>query len=306
MKHSDYQLIEITPGVFSIRSLPETETFHPVVGPVQEAQALYVNPLQLPERMDRAGDVLRIWDVGLGAAANAVTVIESLRDTEGRLEIWSFDRTLAPLLFGLEHAEELKYLNGWEETVALLAQVGAVTLQRGRCQVDWKLVTGDFPALCQSKQSWEWPQPHVILFDPFSPAKNPAMWTLPLFERMYALVRNGPPCVLSSYSRSTMVRATLLSAGFSVGYGAATGEKEQTTFASNVLEELRKPLGKEWLKRARASTSAEPLHEPVYRQSKLLPETLIRLERHPQFSAQSAKGVKLGGEMGVSLHEEET
>mgnify|MGYP003344198783 CR=1 FL=1 len=68
-----------------------------------------------------------------------------------------------------------------------------------------------------------------------------------------------------------------------VGVGHATGEKEETTLAANKPDLLDEPLDRKWLERARRSTSAEPLHEPKYRQAPLSPETWAKLQAHPQF-----------------------
>ena len=67
---SEYELVRLVNGVHSIRSKAENETFHPVVGPVEEARELYVEQLRLPERIAQAKREFVIWDVGLGAAAN--------------------------------------------------------------------------------------------------------------------------------------------------------------------------------------------------------------------------------------------
>jgi hypothetical protein len=91
------------------------------------------------------------------------------------------------------------------------------------------------------------------------------------------------PCALPTYSRSTLLRVTLLLAGFFVGVGHATGEKEQTTIAANSLALVQQPLDRRWLERARRSTSAEPLETAVYRQAPLSETTWERLARHPQF-----------------------
>ncbi|MCX6894089.1 MAG: hypothetical protein NTZ16_00975 [Verrucomicrobia bacterium] len=77
----DYQLVRLNNGICSVRSLADAETFHPVVGPVAEAEALYVNQLRLRERLAKHSGEFVIWDVGLGAAANALTV---LRGPQGR------------------------------------------------------------------------------------------------------------------------------------------------------------------------------------------------------------------------------
>jgi hypothetical protein len=121
------------------------------------------------------------------------------------------------------------------------------------------------------------------LFDPFSPAKNPAMWTLPLFANLFRLLDPARPCALSTYSRSTMTRTGLLLAGFYVGAGHATGAKEETTIAANTLELIHEPLDGRWLERARRSHSAEPLCDAVYRQARLAPATWEGLQAHPQF-----------------------
>ena len=88
---------------------------------------------------------------------------------------------------------------------------------------------------------------------------------------------------MATYSRSTMLRATLLLAGFFAGAGDATGLKEETTIAANKLDLIARPLDSPWLARAARSDSAEPLREPIFRRGELSPETLEKLRRHPQF-----------------------
>ncbi len=109
------------------------------------------------------------------------------------------------------------------------------------------------------------------------------MWTQLLFANLFKFLDASHPCALPTYSRSTMLRVSLLLAGFYVGAGHATGEKEETTIAANTMDLIPEPLGKKWLQRARNSTSAEPLWEPIYRQAPLTPETWDRLQQHPQF-----------------------
>jgi hypothetical protein len=80
-----------------------------------------------------------------------------------------------------------------------------------------------------------------------------------------------------------MLRVTLLLAGFYVGVGHATGEKEETTIAANTMDLITEPLDRRWLERAHRSSSAEPMWEPVYRQAPLAPATWEKLQQHPQF-----------------------
>jgi hypothetical protein len=110
------------------------------------------------------------------------------------------------------------------------------------------------------------------------------MWTQPLFASLFRLLDPHRPCALPTYSRSTMLRVTLLLAGFFVGVGHATGEKEETTIAANTLDLVAEPLDQRWLQRAHRSTSAEPMWEPVYRQARLSAAARERLQQHPQFA----------------------
>src|SRR5437867_2774571 len=269
----------------SIHSLEHNETFHPVVGPVAEAEALYVRQLRLPERMRACHEEFVLWDVGLGAAANVLTVLRASHQIPGKLRVVSFDHTLAPLEFGLEHAPELGYFADFEDPLKQLLRTHHVQLPNGQQQVDWELRLGDFPQYIHTAAAENLPKPHAILFDAFSPATNPAMWTQPLFARISSLLDPNRPCALPTYSRSTMLRVSLLLAGFYVGVGHATGEKEETTIAANSMTLIDEPLDHKWLERARRSTSAEPLWTPHYRQAKMSPEAWEKLQAHPQFKA---------------------
>ena len=270
-----YQLVRLKNGTCSIRSLAEDETFHPVIGPVAEAEALYVKQLRLRERLESHEGEFVIWDVGLGAAANAIAVWRATADWPG-VRIISFDRTLAPLEFALHHASELGYVCGYENTLRELLE------NKRACDGRWEVRLGDFPSALKNGPL-PGPAPHAILFDAFSPAKNPAMWTASVFSDLHACLDPKRPCAMPTYSRSTMLRVTLLLAGFFVGAGHATGEKEETTIAANTLDLLDEPLARDWLERAHRSRSAEPMWEPVYRQAHLSSQTWEKLLRHPQF-----------------------
>lgn len=279
-----YRLVQLAQGVYSVHSLAYRETFHPVVGPEAEARALYVPQLRFWERGSDFPDEFVIWDVGLGAAANAVTMLRATQTKRSGIRLVSFDRTLEPLEFALQHVTELSYLSGFESRLRELGQTHSIQYCDGSQKVQWNLHLGDFPALIANSIPGQYPEPQVIMFDAFSPATNPEMWTLPLFRNLFGLLAPGRPCLLPTYSRSTLLRVTLLLSGFFVGVGHATGEKEETTIAANTLELIEEPLDRRWLMRARRSNSAEPMREPVYRQQPLSADSWEKLQQHPQFS----------------------
>lgn len=221
---------------------------------MEEARTLHAGQSRLRQRAKEMREPLIVWDVGLGAAANAIAVLEEWRDASEPLHLHSFDQSLAPLAFARANARALGYLEPWDEVLQKLCWNYTVDLGAVR----WTVHLGDFRELVQSPPA---PAPHAILYDPYSPAANPGMWTLEHFRRLRAALSPHRPCTLTSYSRSTAVRVTLALAGFYVGRGSSTGEKDETTIAATDRELLMHPLGHEWLERVRRSTRGGPLRE---------------------------------------------
>src|SRR5450432_4105443 len=134
--NAGYQLVRLNNGICSVRSLEDGETFHPVIGPVAEAEALYVNQLQLRERLQNHAGEFVIWDVGLGAAANALTVLRATRDIPSAIRLVSFDHTLEPLEFALQNAAELGYFGGYESHLKEFLRGHRVKFQDGAQSVN--------------------------------------------------------------------------------------------------------------------------------------------------------------------------
>ena len=283
----DYQLVQLACGAKTLFSASYGEKMHPGLGPQAEAELLYVRQLKICERLQNEPGEFVIWDVGLGGAANAIALLRATPGISGRLRLISFDNTSEPLAFALQNAAALGYAAGYEKQLADLLRAQHTVFQNGNLAVAWEFHLGDFPRLLNSEIGNRKPEisrPHAIFYDAFSPAKNPAMWTLPVFENLFRSLDPARPCALTTYSRSTLLRTTLLLAGFFVGVGHATGLKEETTIAANDASLIAEPLNARWLERAFRSASAEPLREPVYVRAPLSPATTEQLRRHPQFS----------------------
>ncbi|MEI6076063.1 MAG: MnmC family methyltransferase [Verrucomicrobiota bacterium] len=285
----DYQLVQLANGEKTLFSASYGEKLHPGLGPQAEAELLYVRQLKIGERLRSEAGEFVVWDVGLGGAANAIALLRATQDISGRLRLMSFDNTNEPLAFALQNAAALGYAAGYERQLTELLRGRHVVFQNGSCAVEWKFYLGDFPQLLKSEignRKSEISRPHAIFYDAFSPAKNPAMWTLPVFENLFRSLEPARPCALTTYSRSTLLRVTLLLAGFFVGVGHATGMKEETTIAANSLDLIAEPLNQRWLERARRSHSADPMMEPVYRIAPMSEEFWGKLQAHPQFAAE--------------------
>ena len=246
-----HEIIRTRAGVPAMRSLETGEVMHPGVGPMAEAEQLYVRQSRLAQRLRAAeSPALVLFDVGMGAASNALAALaESERAPAGasRLELVSFERELdalrtafgEPAAFGLDGA--------WGDAARGLLSHGHHETGRS----SWRLELGDaLEAFARQRRAAD-----IVYWDPFSPRTNPTLWSVAAFSALRRVA--GPRCTLFTYSASTAVRVALLLAGWSVGVGAGTGEKLATTAAAVLVEDLERPLGRGWL--ARLSLPGVPL-----------------------------------------------
>ena len=278
-----FELVQLKSGQESIRCRTHGETMHVGSGPSTEAAELHVDQQRIVERAQacqaEGNAPFIVWDVGLGPAGNALTTLEALRATDAPVEIHSFEIDTAVLEFALKHSEALGYMTGWEPVLETLLERGEV---QALPHVRWRLYRGDY--LAQMRHA---PPPAAIFHDPYSPARNPQMWSLEVFRAARERCGEGG-ALLTNYTRSTAVRVTLALAGWAVGLGVATGDKDQTTIASTRLDWLERPLDLAWLRRVRASTNAAPCRGGHYAPGPIGEADLRTLEVLPQFALSGA------------------
>src|SRR3954465_11768016 len=87
----DYEIHRAWEGFASIRQISSGEIMHSRTDPIEEARQLYVEQARLTERLRSESPI--IWDVGLGAAANAMAAIECYEKSSSTrgLRIISFE-----------------------------------------------------------------------------------------------------------------------------------------------------------------------------------------------------------------------
>jgi len=68
-----------------------------------------------------------------------------------------------------------------------------------------------------------------VFFDPFSPKKQPEMWSEEIFQKIYNKMKNGAK--LSTYSCARQIRKNMISAGFKVIDGPIVGRRSPATIA---------------------------------------------------------------------------
>ncbi|WP_380595806.1 MnmC family methyltransferase [Steroidobacter flavus] len=246
--------------------------------PAEEAHALYVEQSRLVERLQETStEPLVVWDVGLGAAANAMATIQAaeamnVADRGRRLLLISFENDLNSLKLALHHRQWFKHLEH-AAPEQLLAE-GRWVSQDG--SIEWRLLKGDFATL-----KFVAPLPDLIFFDPFSFKTDSKLWAVASFRELLQ-VCNGHATELFTYTNSTAVRAAMLVAGFYVAKGCATGPKSETTIGLSPLAAIgshrRELLGAAWLLRWSRSGAQTPFGVSANDES-----WRAAVTEHPQF-----------------------
>ena len=288
-RRGDYEILTSPQGFSSIRQLSSGEVMHSVSAPEDEANRLYVEQsrlaLRLRSRSPDDAQPLVVWDVGLGAASNAMATIHCTERELAMagsaalrpLHLISFERDLDPLILAARHASHFPHLRHG-------APHGL--LNKGRWGhasggIDWLLLRGDFLEHLEAA-----PAPDLIFYDPFSAKTDTALWQTEVFARLHRHCQPRP-AELYTYAAGTAVRAALLLAGFFVAEGVGTGPKAATTVAftrpDGRADDPAGPrlLAADWLARWRRSDAKFPTGLNEAQQATFAQ----RIEGHPQFAS---------------------
>lgn len=259
MSLADFEIVTTTHGAISIRNIRVNEIMHNPIGPWKEANALYVDQSGLRKLLTNGNSrPLVLYDVGLGAASNAIASIQaalSLQTEHRKLHVVSFENNLTLLEFAILHAHEFEHMTGLESALNAILRDHRWESHCGR--ILWELRAGNFIELIERETT----QAELIFFDPYSPSVNDEMWTFSCFEKLRkrcAPVESSDVTTLYTYSIATPIRSAMLLAGFFVGYGLSTGLKKETTQASTKFDVLTEPLGDRWYLRWQRSHKQLP------------------------------------------------
>ena len=315
-KIGDFSIHTSRDGFLRIKHDPSGEVMHPGRAPLDEARELYVEQSLLRERMvsgtgkerneESDGDrrELVVWDVGLGAAYNAMAVVRACEEVQAldkipdpsapdrptldpqstnpirSVRLVSFENNLDALRLAYRNRFRFPHLQHGSPDEIL--KTGRWSGLNGL--LEWELREGDF-----FEEAARSPVPDLIYYDPYSLHTNREFWGLEAFSRLYETC-GETDTELFSYSASTQVRAAMLGAGFYVAVGFPTGKKGETTLALTESAVRRRILrdasfslpGKEWLgKWERSHTKFPPDVQEVERE-----RFQKRVREHPQFTGE--------------------
>ncbi len=259
LKIGNFSLKRQDNGGAHIRQESSGEVMHPAGAPDVEARQLYVDQAGLAKRVGvLSATPLVIWDVGLGAAHNAMAAVTALEAAAvtGAVRrpvlLLSFENDLDALRLALVHIAEFSHLKH-AGPVALLRD--GVWSSR-KAPLTWRLAPGDF-----REELAKHAAPDLIWFDPFSAKTAGPLWTVASFSRILTHC-GAAETTLHTYSASTAVRATMLAAGWHVLAAPGASGRDGSTIAAASAAAMRHvdgtPLDRAWLGKWERSSARYP------------------------------------------------
>lgn len=218
-------------GSLTLKDPGHGECYHSLMGATRESQELYVDASGLAQHWNQPhnrphcpASVVTILDVGLGLGYNAVTTITTWLQAETPTSVVMQSLEIDPALVEALASGAASWQSNWQpDLLAVVRSLGEVLSPppgttwftrvkhpRNPCTLEWYIHVADARLSDISPkhaQGWDY-----IWQDPFSPEKNPGMWT----AEWFAKVRQGThsDTILMTYSVARGVREALTTAGW--------------------------------------------------------------------------------------------
>lgn len=211
-------------GTLTFRNPEFDDLYHSRSGALEEAFVKHAGPAEVDRRLIEAGRekrTLRILDVcfGLGYNSLAALAVRNRAAPGVGLEIIGLERDPAIL------AMIARVETGLPEYGIIQDLATNPDLSLNLDSLSMRLIIGDAAKTGSDPRGLF----EVVFHDPFSPNKNPALWTSEFFTRLKGVM--SPGGVLTTYSCARHVRQNLRTAGFRIEDGPRLGRRGPSTIA---------------------------------------------------------------------------
>jgi tRNA U34 5-methylaminomethyl-2-thiouridine-forming methyltransferase MnmC len=242
-EHTDITIIETSDGSHSLFVPALNETYHSRHGAMQESQWVFIKQglgftgprmhefgvssvgVTLQEGPVTERSRLRIHEVGFGTGLNALLAMRWAEEHRVHVHFTSLETNVLPM----EIAEKLNYCDtdisegplferSREQISSQQNPVPERFMQMHSCPWNEDVIITPHFTLHKAQRAVQDEQAEnqydVVFYDAFGPPTQPEMWTLAIFQRMYAALKPGG--IFVTYCAKGQVRRDLQSAGFTV------------------------------------------------------------------------------------------
>lgn len=197
------------------------QAMHSDSGAYEESLLKHIYPSGILELSE---DKLNVLDVGFGLGYNVLALIHEfkLRKNQSTLNIISLEKEQ----YLLEFMNEIKFNDSRDEIYDFIKQV--YLNRKGSIEnISFEIFFGDGRDFLKNNKELEF---DAVFQDPFSPSKNPEMWSVEYFTFIKKIMKEK--AILTTYSSADQIRRAMIEAGLTVGAGPSVGRKREGTIAS--------------------------------------------------------------------------
>ncbi len=197
------------------------ETMHTTSGAYEEAYRKHILPSGI---LSVEKPVVRILDVGFGLGYNTLCLIEEMRKLKRKTGIeivgLEYDRSYSDIISSISFSDSRETIY---RSIKSLFVDGFVE------DDNWSavIVFGDARKSVHTLKGQLF---DAVFHDPFSPSKNPELWTVEFFRKIASLMNDN--AVLTTYSSAFQIRRAMFEAGLNIGRAPSSGPKKEGTAAS--------------------------------------------------------------------------
>jgi predicted methyltransferase len=205
------KLIKTKDGSFTLYNDKYQEHYHSTSGALEEAFEKHVIPLQIKDGM-------KILDFCFGLGYNSIAAIYA----HSNLTITAIENDLKVLeqMSQINAPEKIKTLYNYFSDLHLQKKI---TDHRGNTI---EMIIGDVEKEIKFLQDSSYDR---VFFDPFSPRKQPELWSRIVFQELVRILKPGG--CLSTYSCAGWIRRNMKEVGFAVSDGPIVGRRSPGTIA---------------------------------------------------------------------------
>lgn len=181
------------------------ESYHSTYGAIQESTHIFIHAgLNHCKKKE-----INLLEVGFGTGLNALLCAFDAQKSTKRIRYTTLEKY--PLT--VEKALQLNYSQQVRNETAgsLFNKIHTAEWEKEE-QISENFILKK--RRCDFSMFNEYETYDVVFFDAFSPEKQPEMWTVELFQKIYSVCNGG--AILTTYCAKGSIRRALQSAGFSV------------------------------------------------------------------------------------------
>lgn len=225
------------------------QAMHSTSGAYEEALLKHVLPSKI---LEKSRESLSVLDVGFGLGYNVLALIDSFK-REGKtseLNIISLEKDQ-----GFSGYMGSVKFNDHRDSIYEIIKKAYIDGNAEFENFRLKILFGDARDSLKNIDAIKF---DAVFQDPFSPAKNPELWTVDYFMLIAGLMNQD--AVLTTYSSADHVRMAMIEAGLKAGMGPSVGKKREGTLAA--LTDVISSLDNERLVEIRDNPKSEPYRDP--------------------------------------------